>query len=303
MKFVTPSTHLIAYTHVDEFALAEMLEALGAPEDWQTDATEDASMLSEIMGRLCYKSFGTEMNANITKVREGNEGYIGNILKVKHGSVIEHATATIAFVDVSPVVTHELVRHRVGTAYSQVSMRFVRLEEIGAYYPQAFGQEFLEQMFRHLAEFDTETGARLDGDDEMPDAHDLAVGCASELRADFQHLVETLEQMQRKIAQNLRLDDLDPEDKKAFHFKKRITSSMRRLAPYGLATSIGVTANHRAWRFMIAQRTHRSAEEEIRLVFGQVAEKLAKACPNLYQDMSKEHVDGFDEYTFANHKV
>lgn len=303
MKFVTPSTHLIAYTVVDQFAEAEMLAALGAPENWTTDAPDDAARLTEVMGRLCYKSFGTDMNPNITKVREGNKGYVGNILKVKHGSVIEHASATIVFVDVSPVVTHELVRHRVGTAFSQVSMRFVRLTEIGAYFPQAFSPEFLEQMFKHLAEFDTDTGSRIDGDEEMPSAFDMAVGEASLIRAEFQSMIEMLEQWQVSVAQRLRLDEIDPDNNQAFHFKKRITSSMRRLAPYGLSTSIGVTANHRAWRFMIAQRTHRSAEEEIRLVFGQVAEKLASAFPNLYQDMRMEHVDGFAEYTFDNHKV
>lgn len=290
MQFVTPSTHLIAYTHVDEIALAEMLHALGAPEDWTTDASDAGSYLTEVMGRLCYKSFGTDMNANLTRVREGNENYVGNILNVKHGSVIEHATATIAFVDVSPVVTHELVRHRVGTAYSQVSMRFVRLEEIGAYYPQAFNIDFLEEMFRSI------TGPRAFQSEET--IKQQAGAIADELRREFETFVETAERLQLRMADLGMLNDVGN-----FHLKKRFTSSMRRLAPYGLATSIGVTANHRAWRYMIAQRTHRTAEEEIRLVFGQVAEKLAGAFPNLYQDMRKEHVDGFDEFTFENHKV
>jgi thymidylate synthase ThyX len=54
---------------------------------------------------------------------------------------------------------------------------------------------------------------------------------------------------------------------------------------------------------MIQQRTSRHAEEEIRLVFAQVAEKLANATPNLYQDMRGEMVDGFMEFTFENHKA
>jgi len=285
MRFVTPSTHLIAYTKVDEFALAEMLEAFGAPEDWQTDPSDDAAHLTEIMGRLCYKSFGTEMNPNITKVREGNAEYVGNVMAQKHGSVFEHSTATFGFIDVSPVVTHELVRHRAGTAFSQVSMRFVRLTEIGAYFPKAFQPDFMQEMFKSLI--------------DDPIALDFEAGVAAqELENEFQSFVESAERLQLKMAEIGRLDDVTN-----FHLKKRFTSSMRRLAPYGLATSIGVTANHRAWRHMIAIRTHRSAEEEIRLVFGDVARKLAEACPNIYQDMHAEHVEGFDEFTFDNSKI
>jgi len=228
------------------------------------------------------------MNANITRTREGNEGYLGNILSVKHGSVLEHASATIAFVDVSPVVTHELVRHRVGTAFSQVSMRFVRLTEIGTYYPQAFQADFLTELFEAQ-------------DDPFPQENaEMAHG---ELQQQWTELVEMMEKFQIEAAERLGLDEIPSDNKKAFHLKKRITSSMRRLAPYGLSTSIGVTANHRAWRFMIAQRTHRSAEEEIRLVFGQIADTLAERFPNLYQDMRSEFVDGFNEYTFDHHKV
>jgi len=288
MKFVTPSAHLVAFTQIDEGAMAEMLHALGAPEDWRTDAPSDSEELIETMGRLCYKSFGTDMNANITRTREGNEGYVGNILSVKHGSVLEHSYATFGFVDVSPVVTHELVRHRVGTAFSQVSMRFVRLTEIGTYYPQAFETKFLTELFTAQ-------------DDPFP--QEKAEVAHGELQQMWVELVEMMEKFQVETAERLGLDEIPQENKRAFHLKKRITSSMRRLAPYGLSTSIGVTANHRAWRFMVAQRTHRSAEEEIRLVFGQVAETLANRFPNLYQDMQSQFVDGFNEYTFDNHKV
>lgn len=45
----------------------------------------------------------------------------------------------------------------------------------------------------------------------------------------------------------------------------------------------------------IRQRTDKVAEEEIRLVFGQVAEEQRRCYPNLYQDMSGEVVDGFYE--------
>lgn len=299
MKFVQPTTHLIAYTHVDKSAERDMLDALGAPEDWHTDAVApDGQRLTEVMGRLCYKSFGTEMNANITRVREGNEEYIGNILSTKHGSVLEHAYATFGLVNVSPVLTHELVRHRAGTAFSQVSMRFVRLQEIGFYMPDAFKYPFLKEM---ISSIDDETWEELKN--EWAVSNDItreSVARTTEtvLRENVRDFVEAAERLQLSMAQWGCLDSI-----KNFDLKKRFTSAMRRLAPYGLSTSIGVTANHRAWRYMIQQRTHGSAEEEIRLVFGKIAEQLAQKVPNLYQDMHTEMVNGLPQYSFSNEKV
>lgn len=114
----------------------EFLDAIGASE-WPVpqDAQSDGEILVEVAGRTCYKSFGTELNKNLTRVREGNMSYVGNILKTKHGSVLEHASTTVGFVNVSRIFTHELVRHRAGCAFSQESMRFVRLEDVGMFIP------------------------------------------------------------------------------------------------------------------------------------------------------------------------
>ncbi len=59
---------------------------------------------------------------------------------------------------------------------------------------------------------------------------------------------------------------------------------MRRLAPIGLGTAIVTTANHWEWRYIIGKRTDPSAEEEIRIVFADVAKQLADRFPNLYGD-------------------
>lgn len=52
-----------------------------------------------------------------------------------HGSVLEHSNFTFAFEFISRVFTHELVRHRAGCAYSQESLRYVRLTELGFWIP------------------------------------------------------------------------------------------------------------------------------------------------------------------------
>jgi thymidylate synthase (FAD) len=51
--------------------------------------------------------------------------------------VLEHATYSFALRDVSRVFTHELVRHRAGSAFSQESLRYVRLTDIGFRIPPA----------------------------------------------------------------------------------------------------------------------------------------------------------------------
>jgi thymidylate synthase (FAD) len=69
-----------------------------------------------------------------------------------------------------------------------------------------------------------------------------------------------------------------------FHEKKAKTSFMRRFAPMGVATEEVWTANVRTLRHVIELRTDPSAEEEIRIVFGKVAEIMKEECPQLFDD-------------------
>lgn len=298
VHIVTPKVYLLAATtmNVDLGGKGyyDFLKEIGA-EDWDTDAANDASELLEVAGRFCYKSFGTGLNPNVTKVREGNEAYLANVAKSKHGSVYEHASVTFALVDVSPVVTHELVRHRAGTAFSQVSMRFVRLDKIGVYYPEAFEESYLMGLAKHLSD------AGLIGGD----VSEWAAARAEEIHKQFMVVVAEAERFQKTVAASLMLDAVDEKGNGVvpFAIKKRITSSMRRAAPYGLATGIILTANHRAWRHMIETRTSRHAEEEIRRVFGEIAAHLSVNFPAIYQDMKSEKVDGMNEYTFEHSKI
>ncbi|MFQ5658515.1 MAG: FAD-dependent thymidylate synthase, partial [Candidatus Methylomirabilales bacterium] len=134
MKHVEPQVFLLARPAINEEGLASYLRAVGA-SDWDTDAPSAAEKVIEVAGRSCYRSFEPGLNPNVTRVREGSKVYLDNILKVKHGSVIEHANWTFAFFNVSRVFTHEIVRHRAGTAISQESLRFVRLTDIGMWLP------------------------------------------------------------------------------------------------------------------------------------------------------------------------
>ena len=84
---------------------------------WETDTEIGGEQLVEAGGRLCYVSYG--------KGRKTNAEYIDNIIESKHGSVLEHAVWNFIIAGVSRSFTHELIRHRAGWGYSQLSQRYV----------------------------------------------------------------------------------------------------------------------------------------------------------------------------------
>ncbi len=140
MLTAEPKVFLIGETRIIEEGLTAYLQHVGV-HNWKTDAPSDAEKLCEVFGRLCYRSFEPGLNPNVTRVREGNAPYLQNILASGHGSVIEHPVLNFIFADVSRVFTHELVRHRAGTAISQESLRYVRLEQLSAYVPMEIRED------------------------------------------------------------------------------------------------------------------------------------------------------------------
>lgn len=263
MHEVTPQAIVMGDTGCLD-GVRDFLDAIGA-QNWMTpgaDVKSDGELLVEVAGRTCYKSFGTALNKNLTRVRSDHHEYIGNILTTHHGSVLEHATTTVGFVNVSRIFTHELVRHRAGCAYSQESMRFVRLEDVGMFIPSCIKED--------------------------PKA--LAM---------FTAATEAAEDYYKRLTNLLIRDDMP------FAKKKEITSAIRRIAPSGHATNIVVTANHRAWRHLFELRTARGVEEEIGVVFSELAEQFRKHYPAFYQDMSVGHFDDqvWNTITFANSKI
>jgi thymidylate synthase (FAD) len=162
MRFVTPEVVRLAATKLDTDGLYRFLECVGAP-DWTTDAPSDGEELIEIAGRTCYLSFDPELNRNLTEVRKGNQAYLANLIKQQHLSVLEHTTSTYALLGVTRVLADELKRHR-HLSWSETSLRFVRLTELGAYLPKPFTEnerarevmvrvfETCEQAQRELAE-------------------------------------------------------------------------------------------------------------------------------------------------------
>jgi len=291
---VSPSFRVIADTQINQTNLRLMLADMGAPEGYadREKSASDGEHLIEIAGRMCYKSFGTGLNKNLSKVREGTRPYIGNILKTKHGSVLEHSSTTVAFLNVSRIFTHEICRHRAGAAFSQESMRFVRLDDIPIWIPD------LTADFEALA-----TVTRDPGETREPATSAKALQAAFE-----RYMRDVTEYAERAITSVSRVLD---DSRVPFGIKKSITSALRRMAPGGHATNIVATANHRAWRHWLELRTaltpngDRTAEVEIHDVFVKLGDDFKMRYPHIYQDMTvvKHETTGIYSCVFENSKV
>jgi thymidylate synthase (FAD) len=135
MHETTPSVFLIARPSIDVEGMRAYLREVGG-ESWLDGRLAEGEvnpgeLLLEFGGRTCYRSWEPGLNPNVSRIRTDRREYFANILRSGHGSVLEHASYSFAFRDVSRVFTHELVRHRAGSAFSQESLRYVRLTDIG----------------------------------------------------------------------------------------------------------------------------------------------------------------------------
>lgn len=246
MILAQPKARLIAAPEINWAAVQAYLEEVGGLSWYQARSGFDPAgeNLTEFAGRECYRSWEPGLNPNVTKVRDDRSDYLDNLLSSYHGSVLEHANYTFQFSQVSRVLTHELVRHRAGTAVSQESMRYVRFDSIPFWVP-----DWVE-------------------DDE--ELSKLVVSAISAYEA----------------VQSAMLNHFKP-DTMSFAQKKKATSFMRRFLPNGVATDLVWTANIRTLRHVIEVRTAAGAEEEIRGVFGQVAEIMQQEAPLLFGDFVK----------------
>src|SRR5262249_24968483 len=77
-----------------------------------------AEEIVEGAGRVCYLSFGTR------QAPRTNSEYISHLIAMGHESVLEHVTWGFVLTGVSRAFTHQMVRHRVGFAFSQLSQQY-----------------------------------------------------------------------------------------------------------------------------------------------------------------------------------
>jgi thymidylate synthase (FAD) len=134
-KLVEPKVYHVGYTVLNAPEMERYLKDSGnedflrSVEAARTEGLSDGEILCSFYAKLCYAALTLGKNDNLTRIRDVPDNIRG-CFDQGHGSVFEHAQLNFVVRDCSRVLTHELVRHRVGTAFSQTSGRYVRGDSI-----------------------------------------------------------------------------------------------------------------------------------------------------------------------------
>jgi thymidylate synthase (FAD) len=218
--------------------------------NWESDSDVPGEVVAEFAGRLCYLSFGEnaglEGGHKSIPGRTSNEAYLANILQVKHGSVLEHAVWTLLIEGVSRSLTHELIRHRAGFGFSQVSQRYVDESDIAFVLPPEIRE-----------------GSR---------AFEIWSAACEQTLEGYRELLEELAEQ---------VGDSGPATMR----KKRARQAARSVLPNAAETKIVVTGNARAWRHFMEMRGSGSADMEIRRLSGHVLRSMHQEARHIFGDM------------------
>ena len=212
----------------------------------------DGAQLCKIAGQVCYMSFGRMRSMNAQAKR-----YFDNLKSSGHGSVFEHANYSLLFYGISRSVTHELIRHRAGFGFSQLSQRYVsgrmlRFVERPEYQDDDFlHDQFLQRIERAADEYATLTNRLL----EM-----------------------------QKAGVNILTADAKTD------LRKKVQQSARSVLPNETEAPIVVTGNARAWRHFIEERASTHAEVEIRELGMRTFLCLQQVEPVLFDDYTIEQL-------------
>ncbi|MEP6836048.1 MAG: FAD-dependent thymidylate synthase [Gemmatimonas sp.] len=213
------------------------VEPTHLPVHWVGESTQ-AEQLAEFAGRLCY------MNQRNPAKRETRE-YVENLKKQGHGSVLEHANFSLLLEGVSRSLSHELVRHRAGFAFSQLSQQY--LDESAASFvmpPAIIGDDSLEQLW------------------------------TAQMESALTVYVSLVERLMGRYAW---VDD-------KLHRRKLAREAARGVLPNSTETKVVVTANARAWRTMLELRGREDAEIEMRRLAVMLVRVLQTEAPSFFSD-------------------
>lgn len=205
-----------------------------------------AARLLKVAGQTCYASFGPRRTHNDKAQR-----YFDNLASSGHGSVFEHAVFSFFLYGISRSNTHEVVRHRAGTAVSQLSQRFVSGSVL----------RFVE---------------RLEYQD-VPALHKRFEERIDQLSQEYAEVTDELLALQTeghpKLTAEAKTD-----------LRKKVQQAARSVLPNETETTMVLSANVRSWRHIIEMRTEPHAESEIRDLFFRIFLILRRLEPALFGD-------------------
>jgi thymidylate synthase (FAD) len=212
------------------------------------DFIKQQLFIIEEAGRTCYQPQQQEIT------QDSAERFITMIIKIGHESVIEHSILTVKLYNVSRGLTHELVRHRLGS-FSQESTRYVDYARKDDANPDLDKFEIKIVIPPHKSASEM---IEL-GDGTSISVNDIGVQIEKYYRA-------------------LRKQGWAPEDARQF-------------LPTGLKAEITATFNFRQWRHIFKERTTKFAHWEIRIVFVKLLEEFKKIIPVVFSDFVPDEPD------------
>jgi thymidylate synthase (FAD) len=274
-----PKVYLVSGPSIREEGFLQFLEDNGLRWPTPREGVKSSELLVELAGRCCYMSFGNKAGSKT------NEAYIRNLLGRNpdgsfkpgpaHGSVTEHPCWSFLVTGASRGFSHEQVRHRVGTAYSQLSTRycdFEREEEEGTWDP-GFVVPPLAQLSDRTRE-------------HFEESYRIAV----DRYKTGLHLVEEDLQAQEQFVANLA--DKEPRER-ARALRKAARGAAREQLPIAAEAIMTMSFNARAIWNMAYLRASEHAEAAIRDVFCQIVNIMEGEMPALFNAIVyKEVWDG-----------
>jgi thymidylate synthase (FAD) len=233
------------------------VEPAHLPVKWIGEST-DGERLAEFAGRLCYMSQHNPAGRSTAE-------YLGNILRQGHGSVFEHSTYVVLIEGISRSCSHELVRHRAGWGYSQLSQRYVDESHAAFVMPPA-----------------------ISGDPELEAEWTRQVEAAQAAYvAAVERLITRYEWVDSKVQR-----------------RKMAREAARSVLPNATEVKIVASANVRAWRTMLELRLGEGAELEIRRMAVACLRLLQQEAPSLFADFEiYQAEDGSEAGRVGFHKV
>lgn len=279
----SPEAAVIGRTIMDFSALDQAIMMSQAEDAAATDGTPLNKLSARVMndggnlddlaeygGRQCYRSW--------SKGRDP-EQYVANIIEQGHGSIFEHAVMNFQITGVSRSLTHELIRHRAGNAFSQESQRYVDAKDMRFVVPALLAH--------HLKETTDMSEAALEAD------HDL-----TEFRKEMSRAVDnyTLAQASYK-----RIAGSYPG---AVSAKKRANEAAREYLPNACETRLLFTANLRSFRHIASSRGAEFADLQIRRLACLMLDVARDHSPIFFAAVKRDiGTDGMAIITAENGKV
>lgn len=273
-----PSVYLVGKQIIPDDGMSAFLRDHGLT--WKSDSDVPAEVLAETAGRLCYMSFASPRPG-------GNSAYLEHIKEASHGSVLECAVFNFVLTGISRSLSHELIRHRAGTGFSQLSQRYVD-ESIAEYVLPPDLREEIEAGWNAWVS----PWARCDfGRDEYDclvsrvKVHQGEPDLTEEERIGVEWLNAIATQHRAYVLiSNYLAMKAEKKGLTRAEARKFARQAARSVLPNATETKIAFTANARALRNILEQRGSRHAEPEIRKLANKLLDVLQVESPNLFGD-------------------